>query len=210
MPRSIRIMAPGEFFHVCHKGNYGQPIFSDDYDYIYYLKLLEKYKYMYGLDVFAYCLMSNHVHLVVRPTQDDSMVMAIGRTHQRYAVYFNKKIKRQGHLWQERFYSCLLQGNHFIAAVRYTERNPVRAGIVKYPWDYTWSSAREHIGIKYNIISLKDLFEFTDISNWRNFIEVEENQRQLEDIRHATARYGALGQQDNVGKRGPGRPFKNK
>ena len=83
-------------------------IFEDDYDRIHYLKLFEEYKNKYGLEVLAFCLMNNHVHFIVRPLRVDSLAQTICRSHQRYAHYLHKKREVNGHLWQERFYSCLL------------------------------------------------------------------------------------------------------
>ena len=90
MPRQARIVIPGELFHLTQRGNYRQRIFEDDIDRAYYLKLFEECKNKYGLELFAFCLMDNHVHFVVKPLYKDSLAQTICRCHQRYAYYFHK------------------------------------------------------------------------------------------------------------------------
>jgi len=94
----------------------------------------------------GYCLMTNHVHLIGVPEQEDSLAKAIGRTHYLYSNYINKMHGRNGHLWQNRFYSCPMDDEHECAALCYAELNPVRAGLVRNPWEYEWSSAAFHCG----------------------------------------------------------------
>ena len=88
--------------------------------------------------------MTNHVHMVVVPERPDSMRKALGLLHGRYAAYINSVLCRSGHFWQNRFFSCALEANHIWAALRYVERNPVRAGLVGQAADWPWSSARAH------------------------------------------------------------------
>ena len=90
--------------------------------------------------------MSNHVHLIVVPARHDSLRLALKHTHGRYAAYFNARFASSGHVWQGRFYSCPLDLPHLWAALRYTELNPVRAGMVADPAAYHWSSAAAHCG----------------------------------------------------------------
>jgi putative transposase len=90
--------------------------------------------------------MSNHIHLVATPEEPQSLAMALRRTHGRYALYLNSRRHRVGHLWQNRFYSCALDETHLWAALRYAERNPVRAQLVMRPGEYAWSSAAAHLG----------------------------------------------------------------
>jgi len=98
------------------------------------------------MKIYAYCLMTNHVHFLAAPLRRDSLAMTFKYTNMRYSSYFNKKNRRSGHLWQGRFYSCPLHHDHALEALRYVERNPVRAKMVRLPWEYEWSSAREHVG----------------------------------------------------------------
>ena len=96
------------------------------------------------MEVWAYCLMTNHVHLLVVGHRPDSLASAIGRTHMRFARWTNRRQGWSGHLWANRFFSTPLDEHHLWQAVRYVELNPVRAGIVERAEDYPWSSARAH------------------------------------------------------------------
>jgi putative transposase len=145
MPRIARVVAKGYPHHVIQRGNYRQPVFEEDNDYVQYLEWIKDYGKKYSLEIWAYCLMSNHIHFVCVPEQEDSLARTFNALHMRYSQYFNQKKKLKGHLWQGRFYSCILDEEHLYAAVRYVENNPVRAGIVRKPQRYKWSSARSHV-----------------------------------------------------------------
>ena len=90
--------------------------------------------------------MNNHIHLILVPPEPDSLAVVLRRTHGRYAQYFNTRKCRTGHLWQNRFYSCPMDEHHLWAALRYVERNPVRAGLTPDPAAWPWSSAAAHLG----------------------------------------------------------------
>ena len=145
MPRIARAVAIGIPHHVTQRGNNQQDVFFTDDDRKLYLDLLHKNARQYGLQVWAYCLMSNHVHLIVVPQQIESLAKAIGRTHYLFTRYINIMHGRSGHLWQNRFFSCVLDTGHCTAAMRYVEQNPVRSGMVKKAWKYNWSSCKAHI-----------------------------------------------------------------
>ena len=102
----------------------------------------------YALEIVAYCLMDNHVHLVAIPHEEEALAQAIGRTHFRYTQYINRFHQRSGHLWQGRFYSCALDGRHLWPALKYVELNPVRAKLCRRAWEYAWSSAAAHTNEK--------------------------------------------------------------
>ena len=146
MPRLARIVLPGVPHHVTQRGNNRQNVFFTDDDRRLYLTLLKESADRFGLDVSAYCLMPNHVHLVATPAGDDSLAKAVGRTNFRYAQYLNRSRRRSGHLWQNRFFSCSLQETHLWRAIRYVERNPIRARLARLAWRYAWSSAAAHVG----------------------------------------------------------------
>lgn len=144
MARLARIVMPGVACHVTQRGNNQQDVFFVDDDRRAYLQLLHKAAAEHGLTVHGYCLMTDHIHLVATPLREDSLAKAIGRTHLAYAQYLNGLHGRSGHLWQNRFYSCILDEEHYWTALRYIERNPVRARLVRRPWRYPWSSAAAH------------------------------------------------------------------
>jgi len=139
-------VAVGEPHHIVQRGNNRQDVFFVDDDRRVYLSFLREQGARHGLRIHAYCLMTNHVHLVVVPEREESLARAIGRAHFRYCQYVNALHGRSGHLWQGRFYSCAMDHSHYAAAVRYVEQNPVRAGLAELAWDYPWSSAAVHCG----------------------------------------------------------------
>ena len=157
MARQARIVVPGAPHHITQRGNYGQDVFFTDDDRRSYLSFLRESTQKYGLRVTAYCLMTNHVHLVAIPEHEDSLARAMGRTHLVYAQYIHSMHERLGHLWQNRFYSCPMDDAHAHNAAAYVELNPVRAGMVRAPWDYPWSSAAAHCGRRGDSSRLLDL-----------------------------------------------------
>ena len=155
MPRVGRIVIPGCAHHVTQRGNNRQDVFFVRDDYRTYLAMLGEQSRRYGLDVHAYCLMTNHVHLVGTPRSGQSLAKAVGRTHWLYTQTINRLHGRSGHLWQNRFYSCALDGDHYWAAIRYVERNPVRARLHRKAWVYPWSSAAAHVA-KTGLLDLRE------------------------------------------------------
>ena len=116
--------------------------------------------------------MDNHVHFIVIPRKEDSLAKVFSISHMRYSQYFNKKRSASGHLWQGRFYSCVMDENYLLTALRYVERNPVRAGIVRKPWRWKWSSAGEHSGLEKRIIQLENITTLIDTTKdeWKEYI----------------------------------------
>lgn len=145
MPRLARIVVPGVPHHITQRGNNRQQVFFEDAHRHIYLDFLSKYVAQFGVTVWSYCLMTNHVHIVATPPSGDALAKAIGRTNFRYAQHLNRLLRRSGHLWQNRFSSCPLDEVHHWRAMRYVERNPVRAGLVRVAWRYAWSSAAAHV-----------------------------------------------------------------
>jgi len=147
MARFARVLVPGFPYHVTHRGNRGDDVFFSDDDRRTYLAWLRQYAAEFALEIWAYCLMSNHVHLLAVPRHPDSLAMAVGRTHMRYARRVNREHGWSGHLWANRFHSTPLDGAHLWMAAKYIETNPVRAGVVRRAEQYAWSSARAHAGV---------------------------------------------------------------
>jgi putative transposase len=147
MPRRARIAIPGLPHHVTHRGNRGGETFFSDGDRDSYLRRLLCAGAHLGLELWAYCLMTNHVHLIVRPARRDSLAHTIRQVHGQHARVINRAQSWSGHLWANRYYSTPLGPEHLWAAVRYVESNPVRAGLVRVAEDYPWSSARSHCGL---------------------------------------------------------------
>jgi putative transposase len=144
LPRVVIVDVP---HHVTQRGNARQAIFSSDSDRLAYLELLRQHCELYRLSLLGYCLMSNHVHLVVVPRTVPSLAQALQHTHGRYAAYWNARQSSSGHVWQGRFYSCPLDDAHLWTALRYVELNPLRAGMVDAASQWRWSSAAAHCGV---------------------------------------------------------------
>lgn len=185
MPRIARIIATGYPYHITQRGNYQQSVFETDDDYLQYLKWLKTYSDKYAVDIWAYCLMSNHVHYVCVPRKEDSLARTFNMLHMRYAQYINRRKQTSGHLWQGRFYSSILDERHTYAAVRYVENNPVRAGVVKKAEDYRWSSAREHIGGRAEGIISVDCYLGDEIPDWKKYLRENEDEVVINNIRNA-------------------------
>ena len=142
--------------------------------------------------------MDNHVHFIVKPLTEDSLAKTFRVTHQRYSLYLNNRLKQFGHRWQSRFYSCLLLGEHIAKAIRYVERNPVRAGMAQAPWQYAWSSARARLGKKYKIITLSDIDDNFHVDSWKKYIAQEDSQEDIINIRQSTKQGKAAGPLSNI------------
>jgi putative transposase len=194
MPRIARIVAVGYPHHVTQRGNYQQKTFRCQKDFVQYLIWLEKYCQQYFLFLYAYCLMPNHVHFIVAPQKENSMAKVFNFTHMMYSQYFNKKHHLRGHLWQGRFYSCVLSESHLYAAIKYVEKNPKRAGLVKNSWEWKWSSALAHIENRdINGIKLADLSDLMPINNWKEYLEEDDKEDEVEKIRKHTLTGRSLG-----------------
>jgi len=188
MTRLARVVAPGYPHHVTQRGNRRQQTFFCDDDYRAYLGLMSRYCARCRTEVWAYCLMPNHVHLVMVPAHPDGLRCAIGEAHRRYTRQINVREGWTGHLWQERFHSFLLDQVYLLAATRYVENNPVRAGLCRHPEDWPWSSARAHLaGEDDDFVRVAPMLEL--VPNWREYLagQAEES---LADQIHAHTRTG--------------------
>jgi putative transposase len=145
MARLGRIVAAGFPHHVTQRGNRRQTIFFEPADYALYRDLLAERCRKASVDVWAYCLMPNHVHLVLTPSTPEGLARAIGETHRQYTGFVNARARWTGHLFQGRFSSVALDDVHLVAAARYVALNPVRARLVGRAEDWAWSSARAHL-----------------------------------------------------------------
>ena len=145
MARIARVIAPGLPHHVTQRGNRRQQTFFCDDDYQAYLALMTEWCAKCRVEIWAWCLMPTHVHLIAVPETEQGLARAIGEAHRRYTRRINDREGWRGHLWQERFASFPMDEPHLLAAARYVEMNPVAAGIVTRPEEYLWSSARAHL-----------------------------------------------------------------
>ncbi|TSA46138.1 MAG: transposase [Deltaproteobacteria bacterium] len=182
MARIARVVIPGIPHHLTQRGNRRMQTFFSDGDYREYIALMADSCRRYEVDIWAYCLMPNHVHLIAVPIQPDSFRHAMGDAHRRYTRHVNFREKWRGHLWQERFASYPMGENHLLAAARYIELNPVRAGLAREPWSYKWSSAGAHArGADDELVRVGPLLEM--VNDWRDFIGEDITGAEMERFR---------------------------
>lgn len=145
MARLARVVVPGHPHHVTQRGNGRARTFFGDGDYALYRDLLAAHCREAGVEVWGWCLMPNHVHLILVPSDADGLRRALARVHRSYAGTIQARRKRTGHFWQGRFGAVAMDEDHLAAALRYVSLNPVRARLVARAQDWRWSSARAHL-----------------------------------------------------------------
>jgi len=137
----------------------------------------------YKVDIWAYCLMPNHIHLIVVPSKAENLRLAIGEAHRRYTRRINYSKGWRGHLWQERFASFVMDERYLLTCVRYIENNPVRARLVSRPEEWTWSSAAAHIsGENDRLVNVAPVLSFVR-GDWQKFLAGALLSEEMEDIR---------------------------
>lgn len=164
MPRLARTVFAKVPHHITQRGNRREDVFFVDKDYQTYLEWLHHYSKKHQLEILAYCLMTNHIHLVVVPENESSLQQALKPLHMRYAQRINRQKNQKGHLWQGRYFSSPLDDPYMWAAIRYVERNPVRARIVRKAERYPWSSAACHCGLSDDIV-------LSDKTKWKRLTD---------------------------------------
>jgi len=201
MPRRARLLLPGVPLHLIQRGNNRSACFYAEEDYLFYLENLKLQAEQHGCAVHAWCLMTNHVHLLVTPSKPASASLMMKGLGQRFVQYINRTYDRSGTLWEGRFRSCLLQQEDYVlACYRYIEMNPVRAGMVEHPAEYRWSSygANAH-GVPSAIIEANPLYtqlgETADLraSAYRELFRYQLDPGLVDQIRSATNGNYALG-----------------
>jgi len=181
MARLARIVVPGVAHHVIQRGVRRMDVFRESADYECYLSLLAESSIKAGTDVWAYCLMINHVHLILVPGSEDGLRGALGEAHRRYTSYVNFREGCRGHLWQERFHSYAMDERHLLAAVRYVEMNPVRAGTVGRAEEYPWSSARAHLsGRSDGLVKVRAMLD--RVGDWSAYLASEVDESLIESL----------------------------
>ncbi len=141
MPRIHRITIKNSCYHIITRGNQKQSVFLESKDYNKYLSLLKKYKEKYQFQLYAFCLMPNHIHLLIEVTEPQTLQKTFRGLNLSYTLYFNYKYKKVGHLWQDRFKSKIIQKDeYFLECIKYIESNPIRASLTPNISDYPWSS----------------------------------------------------------------------
>jgi putative transposase len=202
MPRQARVVIPGVAHHITQRGNNRQDVFFVDSDRAAYLDVLRVQCAKHGVRVLGYCLMTNHVHLIAVPAREDSLQLAIGRAHFIFTQRINRLQGRTGHLWQGRFHSCAMDDAHTMAALRYVERNPVRARMTRAPWVYRWSSAAAHTGREdtAGILDLKWWQKISAAPNWKQALTEPEDKHIQSALRGHTHTGRPLGSDSFLSK----------
>ncbi len=191
-----RVTVPGCPHHVLHRGNRKQNVFLDDSDRLVYLRLMREACKRYRTFIWTYTLMTNHVHHVAVPEREDSLHKTIKVAHGEYTSYFNKKYDVVGHAWQGRFKSFPMDESYCRNAIRYIERNPVRAGLVKRAEDYLWSSAAAHCGLRDDMLLSGDCPLVLEIPDWSDWLNVDFDNQEDEVLRQHTQTGRPLGSKE--------------
>jgi putative transposase len=200
MARFARVVVVDVAHHVTQRGNARQIILSSDADRVAYLDLLRHASELHGLSLLGYCLMSNHVHLIVVPRAAEALAQALKQTHGRYAAYWNARNSSSGHVWQGRFYSCPLDETHLWRALRYVELNPVRAGMAQTAAEWRWSSAAAHCGSAPPdiLLAMERWRKRWTVSEWSEYLAAEESATDLATVRQYTHTGRPLGSEEFV------------
>jgi putative transposase len=181
--------------HVTQRGNRRQPTFFGEEDYGAYVELMGEWCNEHGVEIWAYCLMPNHVHLIAAPASEDGLRLAIGEAHRRYTRRVNFRQGWRGHLWQGRFASFVMDEGHLLAAARYVELNPVRANLAATPSEYRWSSARAHLKGKDDaLVRVGPLLAMA--GNWRRLLASAVSEEELQTFREHERTGRVLGDEE--------------
>jgi len=178
MPRLARSVFADIPHHITQRGNRREDVFFTDDDRLIYLEWLKYYCNKYDVAVLAYCLMTNHVHLVLTPHTEMGLQQVLKPLHMRYSQHINKIKGWKGHLWQGRFFSSPLDDDYTWSTIRYVERNPVQAGMIQKAEDYRWSSAAAHCGLQDDklLAPLPSSLKCINQEDWSDWLALPENQ----------------------------------
>ena len=197
MARIARVVVPGYPHHVTQRGNRRLPTFFSHDDYLTYRALVADACREHGTEVWAYCLMPNHVHLVLVPQHEDGLRGTLGEAHRRYTRHINLREDWRGHLWQERFHSSPMDERYLLATVRYVERNPVAARLCACPEDWPWSSARAHLAAADDeLVRVQPMLE--RIRHWRAYLDEPLSEPEQETLRMHTRTGRPLGEVGHI------------
>ena len=196
MARIARVIAAGIPHHVTQRGNRRLPTFFKDEDYQSYIALMSEWCQKCSVEIWAYCLMPNHVHLIAAPESEDGLRRGIGEAHRRYSRMINFRENWRGHLWQGRFASFPMDENYLLAAALYVEMNPVRANLATDAAAWPWSSAQAHLAEKDDeLVKVSPLLEM--VGDWKIFL-AGANEELLNDIRKHERSGRPLGSEEFV------------
>ena len=190
MARLARLVVPGIPHHVTQRGNRRERVFFEDGDYELYIDLVAEAAARARTEVWAYCVMPNHVHMILVPSDEDGLRATLGDAHRRYTGFVNARARVTGHLWQGRYGSVAMDEAHLVNAVRYVSLNPVRARLVRRAGDWAWSSAAAHLaGRNDRLVTVAPVL--ARVGDFAGFLD--------QDFDEAAA-YGALRRGESIGR----------
>ncbi|MBI5233039.1 MAG: transposase [Deltaproteobacteria bacterium] len=199
MPRIARAVASGLPHHIVQRGNNKEKVFRCDDDMKKYLSLLKDYSVKWDAPILAYCLMSNHVHILARPLRDESLCKMMQGVTLCFTQHVNRKYKRTGRLWESRYHSCIVDNERYLWAVaRYVQQNPVRAKITKNAEDYQYSSARAHLCGPNDGTLGETFFEAGQRDDYMEFMRTSVGKEELDDIRNRTKSGRPIGSENFI------------
>ena len=202
MARIKRLVVPGLPHHVTQRGVRSMDVFDDDDERVLYLRHMRQQCDRFGVTFLAWCLMSDHVHLIAVPAEERSLALGIGEAHRRYTRAKNFSLGVRGYLFQGRFASCVLDDRHLMVAARYVELNPVAAGIVDTPEEYEWSSARFHLDGRRKDPLIRD--EDRDLKglgdDWRAFLGEGVDELEARRLERGLSTGRPVGSEEFVGR----------
>jgi putative transposase len=199
MARLARVVVPLIPHHVTQRGNRRQPVFFGEGDYAAYRDLIAVQCRAEGVEIWAWCLMPNHVHLMLVPPAPDALRAALAEAHRRYSRLVNLREGWRGYLWQGRFASCPMDEAHALASARYIELNPVRARLVDRPEDWAWSSAGAHLTGRSDGLTKNGALG-VPVAEWGIFLRAGLDEETLEILRAGERTGRPLGSADFVGR----------
>ena len=224
MARQPRIVLPGCPHHVTQRGNNRQDVFLLDDERRFYLETLGEICRREQLRLLGYCLMTNHLHLAAIPDTPAALARGVGGANFRHTLRFNRRYRRSGHPWQNRFYSFALGRDHLLAALAYVDLNPVRAGMARRAADYAFSSAAAHQSGRdpSGLLDMRAFGKLNRHGDWAEYLEAQEsNKASIRAIREATRSGRPLGDEAfvkrverelnvDLGRKPVGRPWRKR
>jgi putative transposase len=177
-----RVVASGFPHHITQRGNRSQRTFFSESDYHHYFELLVKAKHNAMVEIWAYCFMPNHVHLIAVPAHADSLRQLFSEAHRQYTRRINRRFNWRGHLWQERFHSFVMDENHLSVASRYVELNPVRAQLCNSYEGWKWSSVHAHLQNRNDgLVTVRPMLD--RFPNWKSYLSATDCKQEIDEIR---------------------------
>jgi putative transposase len=199
MARLARLVVPGLPHHITQRGNRRERVFFGDDDYRAYLALIAEAARKSETEIWAYCLMPNHVHFIMAPSTEVGLRQTFAEAHRRYTGRINARFKQTGHLWQGRFSSVAMDERHLFAAARYVPMNPVRAGLTARAADWPWSSVHAHMaGRDDGVVTVAPVLD--RVGDFAAFLDEEADQSAITALRLARSTGRPVGAADWIAR----------